>query len=152
LGQFKGHSSGVPGGIWLVIELGRDIMPINIFTKFDKNWMKTLWLRERKSCGRRSPARSSGVPIIRPVFQTGILKLGNENKFLITGVPFKRVPYKQTTVIGNKNFLFQAAISSLIRWQRVTRERTCARGLTATSPFHRPSLSPSTVLEDQLFF
>ena len=36
-GQFKGHNSGVPGGIWQVIELSRDIMPTNIFTKFDKD-------------------------------------------------------------------------------------------------------------------
>ena len=47
-GQFKSHNSGVPGGIWQVIELGRDIMPTNIFTKFDKDRMKTLDLRERK--------------------------------------------------------------------------------------------------------
>jgi len=47
-GQFKGHNSGVPGGILQVIELGRDIMPTNIFTKFDKDWIKTLCLRERK--------------------------------------------------------------------------------------------------------
>jgi len=31
----------VPGGLWLVIELGRDIMPTNIFTQFDKDRMKT---------------------------------------------------------------------------------------------------------------
>ena len=42
---------------WLVIELGRDIMPTNIFTKFDKDLMKTLSLRERKPCGRCPPAR-----------------------------------------------------------------------------------------------
>jgi len=41
-GQFKGHNSGVPGGIWQVIELGRDIMPTNIITKFDIDLMKTL--------------------------------------------------------------------------------------------------------------
>jgi len=41
-GQFKGHNSEVPGGIWQVIELGRDIMSMNIFTKFDKDLMKTL--------------------------------------------------------------------------------------------------------------
>jgi len=41
-GQLKGHNSGVPRGIWLVIELGRDIIDTNIFTKFDKDWMKTL--------------------------------------------------------------------------------------------------------------
>jgi len=41
-GQFKGHNSGVPKGIWQVIEIGRDIKPTNIFTKFDKDWMKTL--------------------------------------------------------------------------------------------------------------
>jgi len=41
-GQFKGHNSGVPGRIWQVIKLGRDIMPTNIFTKFDKDWMKTI--------------------------------------------------------------------------------------------------------------
>jgi len=29
-GQLKGHNSGVPGGLWLVIELGRDIMHTNI--------------------------------------------------------------------------------------------------------------------------
>ena len=29
------------GGIWLVIELGRDITPTNIFTKFDKDSTKT---------------------------------------------------------------------------------------------------------------
>ena len=45
-GQFKGHNSGV--GIWQVIELGQDIMPTNIFTKFDKDRMKTRCLRERK--------------------------------------------------------------------------------------------------------
>ena len=37
--QFKGHNSGVPGGIWQVIE--QDIIPTNIFTKFDKDRMKT---------------------------------------------------------------------------------------------------------------
>jgi len=36
-GQFKGHNSGVPRGIWQVIELSQDIMPTNIFTKFDKD-------------------------------------------------------------------------------------------------------------------
>jgi len=41
-GQFKGHNSGVPGGIWQVVELGRDIMPTNIFTKFDKDRMTPL--------------------------------------------------------------------------------------------------------------
>jgi len=40
--QFKGHNSGVPGGIGQVIELGQDIMPTNIFTKFDKDRIKTL--------------------------------------------------------------------------------------------------------------
>ena len=35
-GQFKGHNSRVPWRVgWL--ELGRDIMPTNIFTKFDEN-------------------------------------------------------------------------------------------------------------------
>jgi len=34
-GKFKGHNSGVPWGIWQVIELGPDIMPTNIFTKFN---------------------------------------------------------------------------------------------------------------------
>jgi len=28
--------------IWLVIELGRDILPTNIFTKFDDYTMKTI--------------------------------------------------------------------------------------------------------------
>jgi len=34
--------------IGLVIKLGRVIMSTNIFTKFDKDRMKTIWLRERK--------------------------------------------------------------------------------------------------------
>jgi len=41
-GQFKGHSSGAHGGIWLVIEFGRDIRPTNIFTKFEQERTKTL--------------------------------------------------------------------------------------------------------------
>jgi len=41
-GQFKGHNSGVHGGIWLVIEFGRDIMPTIIFTEFDHDTTKTL--------------------------------------------------------------------------------------------------------------
>ena len=32
----------IPGIIWLVIELDRDIMLTNIFTKFGKDWMKTV--------------------------------------------------------------------------------------------------------------
>jgi len=39
-GQFKGHNSGV--GDLAVIELGQDIMPTNIFTKLNKDRMKTL--------------------------------------------------------------------------------------------------------------
>ena len=45
-GQFKGHNSGVHGGSCLVIELSHDIIPTNIFTKFDKD--RTKRLRERK--------------------------------------------------------------------------------------------------------
>jgi len=41
-GQFKGQNLGVPRGIWLVIELGRDIMPTNMFTKFDQDRTNTL--------------------------------------------------------------------------------------------------------------
>jgi len=41
-GQFKGHNLRVPGGIWQVIELGRDIIPTNIFTKFGKDRVKTF--------------------------------------------------------------------------------------------------------------
>jgi len=41
-GQFKGHNSAVPGWIWQDIELGRDTIPTNIFTKFDKDRMNTL--------------------------------------------------------------------------------------------------------------
>jgi len=35
----------VHGEIWLVIELGRDIMPYNMFTKFDQDRTKTLTKR-----------------------------------------------------------------------------------------------------------
>jgi len=44
-----------------------------MFTKFDKDLMKTLLLREWKPCGRRLP--NAGVPIIRPVFQMGVSKV-----------------------------------------------------------------------------
>jgi len=40
-GQFKGHNSGVPRGIWQVLQLSRESMPTNIFTKLDKDQMKT---------------------------------------------------------------------------------------------------------------
>jgi len=38
----KGHNSKVLYGIWLVIKLGRDILPSNIFTKFNDYTMKTI--------------------------------------------------------------------------------------------------------------
>ena len=41
-GQFTGHNLEVPGGIWQVIELGRGIIPTNIFNKFDQDRTKTL--------------------------------------------------------------------------------------------------------------
>jgi len=37
----------VLNGIWLVIELGRDILPTNIFTKFDDYTMITIEIIER---------------------------------------------------------------------------------------------------------
>ena len=39
------------GGVWLVIELGQDVMP-TIFNKCDKDLIKTFCLKERKPCGR----------------------------------------------------------------------------------------------------
>jgi len=41
--------------IWLVIGLGRDILPTYIFTKFDDYTMKTNWSYWTDKCsGRRS--------------------------------------------------------------------------------------------------
>lgn len=37
----KGHHSGTPGDILLVIELDRD-MTTHIFSKFDNDWTKTV--------------------------------------------------------------------------------------------------------------
>jgi len=55
-------------GIWLVIEFGRDILPTNIFIKFDDYTMKTIEVIERTNAldARLPPA--ARVPIIRPVF------------------------------------------------------------------------------------
>ena len=57
-GQFKGHNSGVPRKIWLVLELGRDIIPTNICTKFDKDRMKTLRFRKRNPEDAARPSAS----------------------------------------------------------------------------------------------
>lgn len=46
-GKIKGHNYEVPKAICLFIELGRDIMPINIFFKFHKDRTTTLWVWER---------------------------------------------------------------------------------------------------------
>ena len=46
-GLFKGHNSKVLHGIWLVIELARDILPTNMFTKFDDYTMKTIEVIEQ---------------------------------------------------------------------------------------------------------
>ena len=37
----------MPNEIWLVIELGRDILPTNIFTKFDDDPLKNIQVTER---------------------------------------------------------------------------------------------------------
>jgi len=36
-------------GVWLVIELGRDVLPTNIYTEFDDYTMKTIEVIERKN-------------------------------------------------------------------------------------------------------
>jgi hypothetical protein len=38
----KGHFSEVPEAIWLVVELGRVIMPLNIFPKFHDDLTTTI--------------------------------------------------------------------------------------------------------------
>ena len=56
-------------GIWLVIEVGRDILLTNIFTKFDDYTMKTIEVIERTNAldaAHRPP--TARVPIIHPVF------------------------------------------------------------------------------------
>jgi len=45
---FTVGADSVEKPLWLVIELGRDILPTNIFTKLDKDPMKTLLLIECK--------------------------------------------------------------------------------------------------------
>jgi hypothetical protein len=52
----KGHNSEVSEAIWLVIELGRNIMPINIFPMFHLNNSTTVGVIERTSL-RMLPAR-----------------------------------------------------------------------------------------------
>jgi len=37
----------VLNGIWLVIELGQEIMPTNNVTKFDDDPMKNIWVSEQ---------------------------------------------------------------------------------------------------------
>lgn len=45
--QLKGHNSRVTEQIWLVIDLARDIMAINIETKFGENWIKAMQVKEQ---------------------------------------------------------------------------------------------------------
>jgi len=51
-------------GIWLFVELGRDILPTNIFTKFDDYTMKAIKVIERTNA-----LDSASVHIIRPTFK-----------------------------------------------------------------------------------
>ena len=46
-GLFKGHSSKVILGIWLVVKLARDILPTNNVTKFDDDPLKNIQVTER---------------------------------------------------------------------------------------------------------
>ena len=41
-GQFKGHNSGVPEAIELVIDPSQEIMPLSIVTKFHEDHMKVF--------------------------------------------------------------------------------------------------------------
>jgi len=52
----------VPGWIWQVIELGQDIMPTNIFTKFDKDQLKILDIESGKPNFGKFKGHNSGVP------------------------------------------------------------------------------------------
>ena len=70
-------------GIWLVIELGGDILPTNIFTKFAEYTMKTNKVIERTNTLDAAPA--SRVPIICPVFSNGHIKMAKTRH--IEGLP-----------------------------------------------------------------
>ena len=45
--QVRGHNSLVPQAIRLVIELGRDTMPISIVIRFGDDWIMIVQVRER---------------------------------------------------------------------------------------------------------
>lgn len=45
---FQGHNVNLHATcIWGFFQLGGDIMPTNTVTKFDNNWIKSFWNRER---------------------------------------------------------------------------------------------------------
>ena len=51
--EIKGHNSDMPDAFYLVIELERDIVVINILIKFGEDSIKTVGLRERTTfCDR----------------------------------------------------------------------------------------------------
>ena len=56
--QFKGDNSGVSGAIELVLDIGIDSMSLSIVTKFHKDLIKTIWLREQKHLAACTPTRS----------------------------------------------------------------------------------------------
>jgi len=45
--KIKSHNSEVTKVIWLLFELGRVIMPINIFPRFHEDRTTTVWVREQ---------------------------------------------------------------------------------------------------------
>ena len=45
--QFKDHNLEVPNVIWLVIGLGLNIMPLNMFTEFGVDRVETVLFRDR---------------------------------------------------------------------------------------------------------
>ena len=69
-GKFKGHNSKALHGIRLDISLGRDILPTNIFTKFDDYTMKTIEVIERTNA--LDAARRTCSHNTSHFFQTGV--------------------------------------------------------------------------------
>jgi len=49
LSKNKGHNFEMAEAIWLVIETGCDVIPINSFPKFPKDWTTTVLVRDQAS-------------------------------------------------------------------------------------------------------
>jgi len=112
-------------GIWLVIKLGRDILPTHIFTKFHDYTMKTIEVIERTNALDAARPTDARVPIIQTYKKYGTSgHVCYRGDSCVEAVWFRKVslylPLSQMIIISKQKTHLNSCFVKLIQWYHPT--------------------------------